>query len=95
MSIGEGLIPSVSSDLQLRFTITDTCLTKAWIDINDPHLRVQGSIVGDVSAMVPSATRWTIVVNGETISNNNGTNLGVFDLQLPIGHVMDLSLIHI
>ncbi|MFL2967584.1 MAG: CARDB domain-containing protein [Candidatus Poseidoniaceae archaeon] len=91
VSIGEGLIPSVSSDLQLRFTITDTCLTKAWVDINDPHLRVQGSIVGDVSAMVPSATRWTIVVNGETVSNNNGTNLGVFDLQLPIGHVMDSS----
>ena len=30
----------LSSDLQLRFTITDTCLNKAWIDINDPKIRL-------------------------------------------------------
>ena len=91
VSIAEGLIPSVSSDLQLRFTITDTCLTSARIDINDPHIRVQGSISGDSSSMVASATRWTIVVNGDTVSNNNGTTIGAFDFQLPIGHVMNSS----
>ena len=91
VSTEEGLIPSVSSDLQLRFTISDTCLTSARIDINDPHLRVQGSIAGDVSSMVASATRWTVVVNGQTVANNNGTLLGSFDLQLPIGHAMDSS----
>ncbi len=91
VSIEEGLIPSVSSDLQLRFTISDTCLSSAQVDINDPHIRVQGSIIGDVGSMVASATRWTIVVNGETIANNNGTTLGSFDLQLPIGHAIDSS----
>ena len=89
--IGEGLIPAVSGDLQLRFTITDTCLTSAWVDINDPHLRIQGGISGDASSMVASATRWTIVVNGETIANNNGTTVGNFDMQIPIGHTMDSS----
>ena len=42
VSIQEGTKPIVSSALQLRFTITNTCLTKAWIDINDPKIRVQG-----------------------------------------------------
>ena len=87
--IDEGTIPVVSGDLQLRFSITDTCLTKAWIDINDPHLRVQGSILGDASAMVANATRWTLMVNGQTVANNNGTAIGAFDFQIPIGHVLD------
>ena len=91
VTIDAGLIPSVSGDLQLRFTITDTCLTNARIDINDPKIRIQGSISGDSSSMVASATRWTVVVNGETISNNNGTTIGAFDFQLSIGHVMNSS----
>ena len=89
VSIATRTIPVVSGDLQLRFTITDTCLTKAWIDINDPHIRVQGSISGDVSAMVANSTRWTMVVNGQTISNNDATLLGPFDLQIPIGHTLN------
>ena len=91
VTIDAGLIPSVSGDLQLRFTITDTCLTNARIDINDPKIRIQGSISGDSSSMVASATRWTVVVNGETISNNNGTTIGAFDFQLSVGHVMNSS----
>lgn len=88
VTIVPGLIPAVSSDLQLRFTITDTCLSRAWIDINDPQIRVTGSIVGDSGAMSENFTRWTIVVNGETIANNGGTVLGAFDMQIPIGHTM-------
>ncbi len=89
VSIQEGTIPVVSSDLQLRFTITDTCLNKAWIDINDPKIRVQGSISGDASAMVENATRWTIVVNGYTVQNLDATNVGDFDIEIPIGHTFD------
>ena len=91
VNIDEATIPVVSGDLQLRFTITDTCITKAWIDINDPQLNVQGSIIGDSSAMVANATRWTIVVNGQTVANNDASAIGSFDLQIPIGHVLDSS----
>ena len=91
VNIDETTIPVVSGDLQLRFTITDTCITKAWIDINDPQLNVQGSIIGDSSAMVANATRWTIVVNGQTVANNDASAIGSFDLQIPIGHVLDSS----
>ena len=79
----------MSSDLQLRFTITDTCLNKAWIDINDPKIRVQGSISGDASAMFENATRWTVVVNGLTVQNLDATDVGDFDLEIPIGHTFD------
>ncbi|RJU86341.1 MAG: hypothetical protein DWC02_04505 [Candidatus Poseidoniales archaeon] len=91
VSIQPGLIPTVSGDLQLRFTITDTCLTRAWVDVNDPHIRIVGSIAGDNTSMVESATRWTLVVNGETVANNDGTAVGSFDIQVPIGHVLDSS----
>jgi len=91
VNIDEATIPVVSGDLQLRFTITDTCITKAWIDINDPKLKVQGSIMGDSSAMVANATRWTVVVNGQTVANNDASAIGSFDLQIPIGHVLDSS----
>ena len=87
--IQEGTKPVVSSDLQLRFTISNTCLTKAWIDINDPKIRVQGSISGDANAMVENSTRWTIVVNGLTVQNSDATDLGDFDLNIPIGHALD------
>lgn len=91
VTIDEGNIPVVSGDLQLRFTITDTCLTKAWVDINDPHLKIQGTISGDTSAMVAESTRWTIVVNGITVENLNATETGDFDLQMPIGHTFNSS----
>jgi hypothetical protein len=88
VTIEPGLIPTASSDLQLRFTITDTCLSRAWVDINDPNLRITGSIAGDGDAMSENFTRWTIVVNGETVANNGGTDIGPFDIQIPIGHTM-------
>ena len=91
VSIQEGTIPVVSSDLQLRFAITDTCLSKAWLDINDPKISIQGSIAGDASAMVENATRWTIVVNGLTVQNSDATQLGNFDLNIPIGHSFNSS----
>ncbi len=88
-SMNEGMIPSVTGDLTLRFNITDTCLTSAKIDINDPSLSITGNISGDVTAMNSAATRWTIVVNGETIANNNGTQIGPFDRVIPIGYLLD------
>ena len=89
--IQDGTIPVVISDLQLRFSITDTCLSKAWIDINDPKIRIQGNIAGDGSAMVENTTRWTIVVNGLTVQNSDATQLGNFDLSIPVGHTFDSS----
>lgn len=91
IAIAEGLIPSVNDDLQLKFTISDTCLSRAWIDINDPHIRVKGSISGDADSMVVNSTRWTIVVNGETIANNDATSIGDFDIQASIGHTFNPS----
>ena len=91
ISIEERTIPVVNGDLQLRFTITNTCLTRAWIDINDPTLRIQGSITGDPSSMVSNSTRWTVVVNGLTVKNSDATMIGDFDLEVPIGHTLDSS----
>ena len=78
----------MSSDLQLRFTITDTCLNKAWIDINDPKIRLQGSISGDASAMFEMQLGG-LVVNGLTVQNLDATDVGDFDLEIPIGHTFD------
>ncbi len=89
ISLQDGTIPLISEALELKFTIINTCLTKAWVDINDPKIRVQGNIAGDASAMVENSTRWTIVVNGITVANSDATQLGNFDAQIPIGHTFD------
>ena len=90
-SIDEGTIPSTNSDTQFRFRILDSCLTRAWIDINDPHLLVTGSVSGDISSKNTTTTRWTVVANGITVDNFNGTILGNFVHQIPIGKVMNNS----
>ena len=91
VSIQENTIPNTGEDTKFRFNVVNTCLEKAWIDINDPHIRVTGSISGDISSMNTTTTRWTIVVNGQTVANNNGTAVGNFDYQIPIGDVLNLS----
>ena len=87
----EDTIPVVSGDLQLRFTINNTCLERAWVDINDPHITLKGSIAGDASAMVANSTRWTVVVNGFTVENSDATEIGNFELEIPIGHTFNSS----
>ena len=39
--------------------------------------------------MEKNATRWTIVVNGLTVQNSDATDIGDFDLNIPIGHTLD------
>jgi hypothetical protein len=89
VSMNEGLIPTVSGDLELRFTIIGSCLSRAWVDINDPTIRIQGSVQGDVDAMTANITRWTLVVNGVTVTNQPLAEVGSFDLQIPIGAQLD------
>ena len=91
VSMNEGLIPIVSGDLELRFTILDSCLVRAWVDINDPTIRIQGDVQGDVDAMTANITRWTLVVNGVTVTNQPLAEIGTFDLQIPIGAQLDPS----
>lgn len=91
VSMNEGLIPIVSGDLELRFTILSSCLVRAWVDINDPTIRIQGDVQGDVDAMTANITRWTLVVNGVTVTNQPLAELGAFDLQIPIGAQLDPS----
>jgi hypothetical protein len=91
VNIDEGLIPIVSGDLQIRAHINESCLTRIWIDINDPSINIQGDIVGDSSGMIDSSTRWTVVANGITVANNAGWEIGPFDYDIPIGHVMSPS----
>nr|MCS5526568.1 hypothetical protein [Candidatus Poseidoniales archaeon] len=89
VAMDEGLIPTVSGDLELRFTIIGSCLSRAWVDINDPTIRIQGNVHGDVDAMTANITRWTLVVNGVTVTNQPLAELGSFDLQIPIGAQLD------
>ena len=91
VAMDEGMIPSVSGDLELRFTILSSCLVRAWVDVNDPTIRIQGNVQGDVDAMTANITRWTLMVNGVTISNQPLAELGAFDLQIPIGAQLDPS----
>ena len=91
IEISEKQMPSNQGDVKFRFTINDTCLTKAWIDINDPHLHIVGNIIGDSSFLNSSTTIWTVLVNGIQVAYKSGTNVGGFDYQIPFGHAINSS----
>jgi len=88
VGISEGMIPIVNGDLSLRFSFDSTCLTRVWVDINDPSIHIDGSVSGDTLGIDLAKSAWTIQVNGNTVSNVNFSTLGAYNLTLPIGHLM-------
>jgi hypothetical protein len=94
-NISNGLIPIAGEEVMFRFTISNTCLTKAWIDINDPTIHITGNIQGQTIGITENLSAWTVVVNGDTISNNPITDIGNFEMVLPIGHLLDSDILYL
>ncbi|HIF46128.1 MAG TPA: hypothetical protein EYQ73_04955 [Candidatus Poseidoniales archaeon] len=87
-SISNGMIPIISGDLVLKISFSSTCLTRVWVDINDPSIHIDGNLNGAILGLDLERSAWTIQVNGQTVSNVDFSTLGAFDLTFPIGHLM-------
>ncbi len=69
---------------QVRITLTDTCVSAAWVDVNDPSLRLNGRVFGSSDGIDEDYSRWLVFVNDEVVSNEPMA-LGTFAHEWPIG----------
>ncbi len=69
---------------QLRFSVTDACLSSVWVDVNDPSLSVAGRVFGSNEGIDADYSRWLVFVNDELVSNQPMA-LGTFTHEWPIG----------
>jgi hypothetical protein len=69
---------------QLRFSVTDACLSSVWVDVNDPSLSVAGRVFGSNAGIDADYSRWLVFVNDELVSNEPMA-LGTFTHEWPIG----------
>ena len=77
------LLPS-GDGYQVRITATDACVSSAWVDVNDPSLRLDGRVFGTNDGIDDEYSRWLVFVNDELVSNEPMT-LGTFTHEWPIG----------
>ena len=73
---------------QVRVTVTDSCVDRVWIDVNDPILSLSGRIFGSNDGIDGNYSRWLVFVNDEVVANE-GMSLGTFTHQWPIGAYME------
>jgi len=69
---------------QVRITATDTCVSSAWVDVNDPSLHVDGRVFGSNDGIDDNYSRWLVFVNDQVVSNEP-MSLGAFTHEWPIG----------
>ncbi len=71
-----------------RLTVTDACVSSAWVDVNDPTLSLSGRVFGTNDGIDPEYSRWLVFVNDQLVSNE-AMNLGSFTHQWPIGEFLE------
>lgn len=74
------LVPYV----QIMLEVSESCVSKVWIDINDPTLQLTGKIFGDIDGIDPTYSRWLVFVDGEVV-RNEPVDIGVFSISIPLG----------
>lgn len=69
---------------RFRVSITDACMDKIWVGVNDPSLSLSGRVFGTNHGIDPAYSRWLVFINDEVVSNEAMT-LGGFTHEWPIG----------
>ena len=71
----------------VRLTIYDGCISSTRIDLNDPHLEVTGSIIGNISGLSQAGSSLRFAM-GNYLIETIPINLGSFSVSVPIGHAL-------
>lgn len=71
----------------VRVTVIDGCISSARIDINDPHLEVTGSIVGNISGLSQTGSSLRFAL-GDNLIEKIPINPGNFSVSVPVGHAL-------
>ncbi len=76
---------------RFKLQVDDNCITRMWVDINDPTITISGSITGSIDGIDPTYSRWLVLVNGMVALNEPVAQLGVFNIAAPIGEFISLD----
>lgn len=71
----------------VRVIIEDGCISGARIDINDPHLVVQGWTSGSTAGLASLGSNILFAVGSELV-NSTPITPGAFSISVPIGHAL-------
>ena len=71
----------------VRLTIHVGCISSTRIDLNDPHLEVTGSIIGNISGLSQAGSSLRFAM-GDYLIETMPINLGSFSVSVPIGHAL-------
>jgi len=59
-----------SNYVQIKIEVSDSCVSKVWVDINDPKMQLNGQIYGDIDGIDPTYSRWLVFVDDELVRND-------------------------
>ena len=76
---------------RFKLQIDDNCISRMWVDINDPTITISGSITGSIDGIDPTYSRWLVLVNGMVALNEPVAQLGIFNVAAPIGEFISLE----
>ena len=71
--------------VQIRIEIEDGCVSGARVDINDPHLVVNGRVAGGVAGLSFSHLRFAV---GGYLVHIEEMDFGPFSVSVPVGHAL-------
>ena len=72
---------------RIRIVIEDGCVSGARVDINDPHLVINGRVAGGVAGLSPSTSHLLFAV-GEYLVHIEEMDFGPFSISVPVGHAL-------
>lgn len=71
----------------VRITIYDGCIEMARVDVNDPHLVVEGWTTGSTAGLASFGSNILFAVGSELV-NSTPITPGPFSISVPIGHAL-------
>jgi len=71
----------------VRITIHDGCIEMARVDVNDPHLVVEGWTTGSTAGLASFGSNILFAVGSELV-NSTPITPGPFSISVPIGHAL-------
>jgi hypothetical protein len=86
----DSLVPN-NPYTRFKLQVNNTCVSRMWVDINDPTITISGSISGSIDGIEPTSSRWLVLVNGMVALNEPVAQLGSFNIAAPIGEFLSLE----
>ena len=85
-----GELLDISDSLQhIRIEIEDGCISGARIDVNDPHLVIQGYVSGALGGLADTSyIRFAI---GNSLVDSIPLQYGAFSVNVPVGHALPVQ----